>query len=533
MTAEILVNSTATFGQFRIVGSGNGDLWKSTGVLLDSRYNAALNTQYGTCCEGGRDPMLVRITLIVLTFLLVLSSGDAGAKRPNVLFIAADDLRSDLGCLGHPLVKTPNIDRLAGRGVTFQRAYCQQALCNPSRSSLLTGRRPDTLRLWNLTKHFRDQLPDVVTLPQYFMQQGYHAQNIGKIFHNWRTEIEGDPDSWSVPAVMHYATHGADKPEVPQPLPPNLASDPKCECRDVPDEAYYDGRIAKMAVEAIGARRGSDVPFFLAVGFWKPHSPFNAPKRYWDLYDRQQVPLPSNVDWPKDAPRIAWHNGRELLGTPARELSEEAVREIHHGYLAAISYLDAQVGKLLDELDRTGMADNTLIVFWSDHGYHLGEHTLWAKTSNFELDARVPLIIALPDRTSAGRKTMAITELLDLYPTLVEACGLPRRDDLQGVSLMPVLRDPSTSVKDAAITQHPRPAYYKQTIDAMGHSIRTTRFRYTEWRSPSTEKLLGRELYDHRRDPQESANVVAEEEFAPMVKELASRLKRIRQAKGG
>ncbi len=469
------------------------------------------------------------VLLLSFAFLVLSAPVARGADKPvNVLFIAADDLRCDLGCYGHPLVKTPNIDRLASRGVLFERAYCQQALCNPSRASLMTGRRPDTLQLWNLSNHFRDQIPDVVTLPQHFKNHGYFAQDIGKIFHNWRTEIQGDPASWSVPAVMHFGRHGDDKPKSNEPLPANLAKDPKCECRDLPDEAYYDGRIAALAVEALRERRQADSPFFLAVGFWKPHSPFNAPRQYWDLYQRDQIPLPPNPDWPENAPRIAWHNSRELLGDPARTLSEDAVREIRHGYLAAISYLDAQIGKVLDELDRQQLADNTIVVFWSDHGYHLGEHSLWAKTSNFDLDAHVPLIIAMPDGQSAGQRTVALAELLDLYPTLVDACQLPPRPQLQGTSLIPVIRDTRNSVKQAAMNQHPRPAYYGQKMDAMGYSIRTDRFRYTQWREPTTDALLACELYDHEHDPAETINVIDDDRFSEVARKLADQLQGMR-----
>ncbi|MCA9067043.1 MAG: sulfatase-like hydrolase/transferase, partial [Planctomycetaceae bacterium] len=209
-------------------------------------------------------------------------------ERFNVLFIAADDLRNDLACYGHPMVKTPNLDRLAGRGLIFDRAYCQQAVCNPSRASLMTGRHPDSLRIWDLPTHFRDKNPDVVTLAEYFRQQGWFTQNIGKIFHNWIHKVQGDPQSWSVPAVMHFASHGQDKPKVTGELPASSAVDPKCECRDVPDDAYFDGRVASLAVEALGQLKQKEQPFFLAVGFWKPHSPFNAPRKYWDLYQREQ-----------------------------------------------------------------------------------------------------------------------------------------------------------------------------------------------------------------------------------------------------
>ncbi len=448
----------------------------------------------------------------------------AAADQPNVLFIAADDLRNDLGCLGNEEVRSPHLDALAASGRLFTRAYCQQALCNPSRASLLTGRRPDTLKIWDLPTHFRDTMPQVATLPQHFKNQGYFTQNIGKIFHNWRQTLHGDPASWSVHAVLHFATHSSDKPQVEGQLPPNLAHDPKCECRDTPDDAYFDGRIATLAIQALRQRKAAGKPFFLAVGFWKPHSPFNAPKKYWDLYDRAKLSPPPNPRWPRNAPRIAWHNSREILsGPPPRALAPEAVMEIRHGYLAAISYLDAQVGRVLAELDALALRDNTIIVFWSDHGYHLGEHALWAKTSNFERDAQVPLIIAAPRMKKAGVKTNALAELLDIYPTLVELCGLSTPNGLQGASLVPVLESPNASVKQAAYTQHPRPAYFKGAPEAMGRSVRTDRYRYTEWRDFETGALLASELYDHRADPMETINIAA----APTSAEAIAACKRL------
>lgn len=445
----------------------------------------------------------------VIFSLLGLSVAGA-ADRLNVLFIAADDLRADLRCMGNEEVLTPHLDALAARGRLFTRAYCQQAVCNPSRASLMTGRRPDTLKIWDLPTHFRQRLPDVVTLPQHFMQQGYFTRNIGKIYHNWRQEEKGDAASWSVPAVMHYAPHGSDKPKIKGKLPPSLAKDQKCECRDVPDDAYFDGRIASLAIKALQERKAAGKPFFLAVGFWKPHAPFNPPKKYWDLYDRSKLSPPPNPEWPKNAPRIAWHNSREILGAPkARKLTPEAVMEMRHGYLAAISYFDAQLGRVLAELDRLELREKTVVVFWSDHGFHLGEQTLWAKTSNFELDAHVPMIFSTPGMKRRGVKTDALAELLDLYPTLVDLCGLPKAEGLEGTSLVPVLDNPDSRVKEAAFTQHPRPAYFTGAPDVMGRSVRTNRYRYTEWRNFKTGEVVASELYDHEKDPLETVNVVA------------------------
>ena len=460
---------------------------------------------------------------VICFFLLGLSA--KAAEKLNVLFIAADDLRADLRCMGNKEVLTPNLDALAAGGRLFNRAYCQQAVCNPSRASLMTGRRPDTLKIWDLPTHFRDRIPGVVTLPQHFLKQGYFTQNIGKIYHNWRQDEEkGDALSWSVPAAMHYASHYSDRPRVEGEVPRSSSKDPKASCRDVPDEAYFDGRIATLAIKALQERKAAGKPFFLAVGFWKPHAPFNAPKKYWDLYDRSKLSRPPNPDWPKDAPRIAWHNSREILGAGnQRKLKKKAVMELRHGYLAAITYFDAQLGKVLAELDRLGLREKTVVVFWSDHGFHLGEQTLWAKTSNFELDAHVPMIISAPGMKSRGVKTDSLAELLDLYPTLVDLCGLPKVEGLEGQSLAPILKDPLAIVKRGAFTQHPRPAYFTGAPDVMGRSVRTARYRYTEWRDFKTGNVVASELYDHEKDPLETVNIAGLPSSAAALAECRAR----------
>lgn len=459
----------------------------------------------------------MRIGSMLLLGVMFVNSA-AAAERPNVLFIAIDDLRTDLGCYGDAVVKSPNIDAFAKEGTLFNRAYCQQAVCNPSRASLLTGLRLNTLKIWDLPTHFRQRIPDVITLPQMFKNNGYHSQCIGKIFHNWRQDnYKGDAVSWSVPQFMHYNSHGNDKAQVPGKVPPDLSEVPKCVIRDVPDEAYFDGRIAQRAVETL--RQIKDRPFFLAVGFWKPHSHFNAPKKYWDLYDRADMPAAASPNPPKNVPEIALHDSREILRAfkdrpNGRPTVDEAIT-LRHGYYANISYMDAQVGKVLNELNRLGLPEKTIVVVWSDHGFHLGEHGLWAKTSNFELDARVPLIIATPDHKpgrDSGQKSESLVELIDLYPTLADLCGLKPPDNLAGKSLRPVLIDPTVQVKTAALTQHCRPAYPAagETPAAMGYSMRTDRYRYTEWRDFESNRLLARELYDHSRDPGETFNVAVQ-----------------------
>jgi iduronate 2-sulfatase len=465
-------------------------------------------------------PSFFRRAGCVLLWPLLATLGLAAATpRTNVLFIMADDYRPELASYGSPAI-TPNLDRLAKRALQFERAYCQQAVCNPSRSSLLTGLRPDTLGLWNNGTHFRELKPDVTTLPLHFKQNGYTTRCVGKIFHNWHTKEKGDARSWSAPEFLHYATHGDDGPQVSGPVPPNQATGgPRkytnvamCESRDVPDEAYYDGRVAAEAVRVLAEIK--DRPFFLAVGFWKPHAPFNAPKKYWDLYDRAKLP-PLNPNRPDDAPDIAFHDSREILGVPGPQratVTPEQEQEMRHGYFANISYMDAQLGKVLDALERSGAAGRTIVVFVGDHGYHLGEHGLWGKTSNFEYDARVPLFIGLPGSAHAGKLTESFAELVDLFPTLAEACGLPPVAGLDGTSLMPLLQNPEAMVKEAAFTQHPRPAYYDREPTkqpkVMGYSVRTAAARYTEWRDWKTGAVLARELYEGFDEPAETRNVV-------------------------
>ncbi len=472
-------------------------------------------------------PDHLKLTALLLLCLSFLPKAECFSnERLNVLFIAVDDMRVELGCYGNTQAISPHIDALAKRGTLFTRAYCQQAVCNPSRASLLTGLRPSTLGIWNLQTHFRQVRKNIITLPQLFKNNGYFAQGIGKIFHNWRQDdFKGDRPSWSVPQVMHYNSHGRDKAQVQGKLPPNHAKTPRCEIRDVPDEAYFDGRIANLAVDALKELKDNKQPFFLAVGFWKPHAHFNAPKKYWDLYKRSDIQLPKNPDHPKNVPPIALHNGREINNAfknrPAKVPTPKDAVALRHGYYAAISYVDRQVGKVIEELDRLDLAKNTVIVFWSDHGFHLGENGLWAKTSNFELDARVPLIIASPQH-SANQRTNSLAELLDLYPTLVELCQLPRPNGLEGKSLVPVLNSPSKEVKPTAFTWHPRPAYPNNITgpEAMGYSMRTGRYRYTEWRQHPTAEVIAQELYDHEHDPLETHNRAYENENKSTIDEL-------------
>jgi iduronate 2-sulfatase len=463
-------------------------------------------------------------------FAMVLTSSlvaDAAGNRLNVLLIAVDDMRVELGCFGSTTVRSPNIDALAERSLVFERAYCQQAVCNPSRASLLTGLSIDTLGFCDLRTHFRDTRPDLVTLPQLFKQSGYQVHGIGKIFHNFRQDKwKGDAASWSSPQRFHYGNHNTDFADVEGERPPDQIPMARAEKLEVPDEAYLDGKIARAAVGKL--RELKDIPFFLGVGFWKPHLPFNAPAKYWDLYNSAEVRPPLNPQAPKNVPAIALHDGRELMRNFKQGLTPEQVLTLRRGYYAAISYVDAQIGKVLDELDRLGLRENTIVVLWSDHGFHLGEHDLWCKNSNFELDARVPLIISVPGQMTAGRRTRSLAELLDIYPTLADYCGLIPPHELEGVSLRPVLDDADATVRDFALTQNPRPFYRDAGVDpdVMGYSVRTDSFRYTQWRDFRTGKTIAAELYDHRNDPLETVNVVGRKDFTAIVTEHANRIGR-------
>lgn len=458
------------------------------------------------------------------------------ARRKNVLFIAVDDLRPELGCYGHPMIKSPNIDALAKSGVLFERTYCQQAVCGPTRASLLTGKRPDTTKIYDLKTHIRTTMPDVVTLQQHFKNNGYFSVGIGKLFH---VGLE-DEASYSIP---HTSGKGAayaleenlkllqEGGKVTEDGGSNVESTGKTrmranptECADVPDEAYLDGVLSGLAIESLNsvaprAKAKSEKerqPFFLGVGFRKPHLPFCAPKKYWDLYDRNKIPLPY-PDKPKNAPDIAfttWGELRSYSDIPdVGPCDATKTRELIHGYYACVSYTDAQVGKLLAELDRLDLRKDTIVILWGDHGWKLGEYSQWCKHTNFELDTHVPMIISDPDYPT-GQRVNALTEFVDIYPTLSELCGLPVAKDLEGASMVPLLSDPKKPWKKAAFSQYPRPK------NMMGYSMRTDQYRYTEWIDQKMNEVKERELYDLKNDPLCKESIV----FKPENKELVARL---------
>lgn len=470
------------------------------------------------------------------------AAAGGGGKRPlNVLFLVSDDLRPELGCYGNTVVKSPNIDRLAQRGMVFNRAYCQQAVCSPSRTSVLTGMRPDTTRVWDLNTHFRKALPDVVTLPQLFKQHGYQTRGLGKIYHGDLV----DPPSWSSPAAgptrpdpdatparapgaaarRRAANAPAKAPEPNQPIPLTRTERGQAfRATDDPPNGGGEGALADEAIEALRAFKESSQPFFLAVGFHKPHLPFVAPKVYWDLYDPMAIPMAPNPFLPHGAPAHALADKNELWGysgvPDVSHLPEDYARRLKHGYYAAVSYMDAQLGRVVDELDRLGLGGNTVVVLWGDHGWKLGEHARWSKHSNVENDVRAPLILSAPGMKGAGRRTDALVEFVDIYPTLAELAGLAAPDNLEGSSLKPLLDDPERPWKSAAFSQYPRTVNGRRL---MGYSMRTDRHRLTQWVDRDDHsKVEAVELYDHQTDPREDSNIAADSANQGLVERLAA-----------
>ncbi|MCK4678950.1 MAG: sulfatase [Bacteroidales bacterium] len=437
--------------------------------------------------------------------------------RKNVLFIAVDDLRPALGCYGDSLAITPNIDRLSEQGVVFSRAYVQAPSCAPSRTSMLTGLRPDEVKVTDHKTHFRDTRPDVVTLPQIFKLSDYETMSIGKIFHFARGY--NDTVSWTRPEL--YVT-GIKKEQYVLPENRTGGKAASTECAGVHDTAYWDGKFAKEAIRFLKEVKEQEKNFFLGVGFLKPHLPFSAPEKYWDLYDRSEFHYIENRDRPLNAPEIAFHNWHELRGytdIPGDgPLSAEKEKQLWHAYYACVSYIDAQIGKVLNTLDELELRENTIIVLWGDHGYHLGEQNLWCKSTNFELSAHAPIIIAAPGIGNSGMTSNAIVESLDLYPTLIDLCGLKPEGTLSGVSLKPLLVDPESKWKNIAFNQFARP--YEAAIGGnkpvshMGYSVRTDEWRYTAWYNVNTGSFEYPELYSIQGSKIPSENLAGNPEYA-------------------
>lgn len=507
-------------------------------------------------------------------------------QKPNVLFIAIDDLKPILGCYGDKQIKTPNIDRLAKKGTIFLQNYVQQAVSGPTRASLMTGMRPDYTQVWDLKTKMRDVNPDIMSLPQYFITNGYSTQGIGKIYDSRCVDKKMDAPSWSVPFYNYFKSEeryysketgipALGTYQLPQTkelaekyrleaISKGIAEDdieayiskmlkPSVECADVPDNAYSDGANALKAKEILIKLKSEDKPFFFAVGFSKPHLPFVSPKKYWDLYTRDEMPVAKFQQKSKNGPSIAYQNASELKAysdipaliefTDQKDygltLPLDKQKELIHGYYAAVSYTDAQVGILLNALDSLGLTKNTIIVLWGDHGWHLGDHNLWCKHTNFEQATRAPLIISSPGIKPSV--TSSPSEFIDIFPTLCDLANIPVPTHLDGKSQLSVMKNPKTSVKDFSVSQYPRSGSNSESErlgyadgKCMGYSIRTARYRYTIWLNDNfrTNRLFDKklvvatELYDYQKDPDETINVVNEKMYGKVTKELNEKMLR-------
>ena len=424
-------------------------------------------------------------------------------NRYNVLFIIVDDLRPMLGCYGHPEMHTPNIDRIAEQGTLFNRAYCQYPLCSPSRTSMITGLRPETTGVLNNSVDFREKLPNVVTLPQHFKAHGYHTQSVGRVAH--LPKLQDDENSWSASSWR------------PVWRPFDIRTTPSWQALDVGDDELRDGETAKRAVQVLEEIKAEQ--FFLAVGFYKPHLPWKAPRKYFDLYNTQTFNLPASATPPKDVPARAltnWSNIRAYQDLPSgtEPLSDAKTLELIRAYAAVTSYVDAQIGRLLNQLDILGLTENTVIAFCGDHGHHLGEHGIFGKQTLFEVSLRSPLIVSVPRQTYPKATANALAELVDIYPTLCDACQIPIPPQLEGTSLMPVIEQPTRPWKTAAFSKSGGAAFG-------GISIRTERYRYTE---RGENAKYGRELYDYDADPDETVNIANLPENAQLIAHLSERL---------
>ncbi len=467
------------------------------------------------------------LSLLALCPLLL-----AQAQRPNILLILVDDLKPALGCYGDTAVRTPNIDRLAARGMRFDLAYCNQAVCAPSRFTLMLGSHSTSTGLYGLGSTLRKMLPDAVTMPQHFAKHGqYRTESLGKVFHIGHGN-EGDPVSFSVPhlkdKVIEYldpqSTDGGQltreealftnqKLDQIKQLPRGAAF----ESPAVNDDAYADGRVAAETMRRLQAaqqrRRADGTPFFIAAGFVRPHLPFSAPKKYWELHDPAKLPMPVFEKLPAGSPEVAHKRGGEISAykpVPEKddaEFTPGLKRQLIHGYYASTSFVDAQIGRVIDELDRLGLADNTIIVLWGDHGFHLGDLGIWTKHTNYEQANHIPLLIIAPGITQAGSSTRQLAESVDIFPTLAELAQLPAPagpQSIDGISLVPVLKDPQARVRDHAYHAFPR--------KTLGRAIRTEQHRLVEWKKPGAAPESAEiELYDYAADPFETRNLATEQ----------------------
>ena len=462
-----------------------------------------------------------------LLYLLSLTAFSLSAAQTNVLFIIVDDLRPELGCYGNDLVKSPNIDRLAKKSIVFDRAYCQQAVCGASRASFLSGLRPDSTKIYDIHTTLKSTRPDCLSMPMFFKNQGYETLSLGKVYHH----INDDPKAWSQEpklltgpwhAKQGYAGEAYKQYNSTAWIPSGSPVRSAWECEDVPDNNYPDGALAEHAVTHLERLKESQKPFFMALGFSKPHLPFNAPKKYWDMYNPDDLYKSSMADWPKKMPGIAPRFSEELRNYSGiiqgrDKIKGDIARKLVHGYYACTSYVDAQIGLVLDSLDKLELRKKTIVVLIGDHGFKLGDYGSWCKHTNFEVDTRVPMLISTS--TSSGATTQSLGELVDIYPTLAELCGFSVPEHCEGVSLKPILENPATELKQAAFSQYPR-----SKGKVMGYSIRSGKWRYTEWIDLEKNKIKNRELYRHDKSPIATRNEAYNPEHKLLIKKLSKLL---------
>ena len=483
-------------------------------------------------------------------------------QRPNILFVIVDDLRPEMGCYGNPDIKTPHFDAFAQRSMVFSNAYCQNASCAPSRASVMTGLRPASTRVWSLGHKFRETIPNVVTMPQYFHRHGYYTVSMGKIFHNHMPDnISFDepdlrPDEYMTPDMIDrdaesFYYDDALNTELAEVRKKRLARNPKAyadgwaygraiECSEAPDEAFYDGAQTNLTIDTLKRLKNNEMPFYLALGYFRPHLPFVAPKKYWDLYDRDTLPMARNSYLPEDSPPMAMNSCYELRGCydlqhvkhPAIEkLDEKTARMLKHGYYASVSYVDACFGKLMNGLKELELDKDTIVVVWGDHGWKLGEHASWCKQTNYAIDNKVPLLVCAPGITTHGRICNCLTELVDLYPTLCDLAGIEIPRELEGTSFVPLLEDPKQAWKTAAFCHYVRRP--KSGLDNkyyMGYSITTKRYHYVQWQDWDNDaeragQQVAVELYDHHNDRHENTNIAGHREHAGLVRRMGQQLK--------
>lgn len=515
------------------------------------------------------NPFWISKVYLAMCFFLFLFSGcqqqkESSRKKHNVLFISIDDLRPTLGVYGDTIAISPNIDTIASEGIVFKEAFCQAAVCAPSRASLMTGVRPDSTRVWHLGDKFREINPVAITMPQHFSKFGYHTVNLGKIFHNYMP----DSVSWDEPDLRPSKYLREDwlkrdgetyyiDPEVnasqrrkrdsllklrPIRYADGWNTGPAWEAADVNDTMYYDGAQNKLAIQTLTRLSKSNKPFYMGLGYFRPHLPFTVPKKYWDMYDPNQIPLSNHQELTENAPAQSMNSMYELrhydgfghISHPfeSRKLGMDTIRTLRHGYYASVSYVDKLIGDLTQHMKKIGIYENTIIVIWGDHGYKLGDHNSWGKMTNYNIDLKVPIIIRYPDQPNKGKQAHGIVELVDLFPTLCEISGIEVPEYMQGSSLVPLIENPERQWKRAAFSQfHRRPKVSADGKRYMGYAMNTKKYHYIEWYdwdpvNGRKGQLRNIELYDREKDPHEKVNIAQNEALSSTVKELSSQLEK-------